>query len=130
MGLLATLPTWATITITNTLLFFLIGGMAGSCDAKLLEKKFTTIQGFRGIVSGLVCQVRHRISGARAPWISLPGSARANIVQFLLDSMLKKDNENTFDLCAFVHRFKTSPLELFGKMERCISQKSTAVIVT
>ena len=58
MGLLSALPPVATIIITNSLLFLLIGGMAGSCDAGLLYKKFTTKEGFRGILSGLVCQVR------------------------------------------------------------------------
>ena len=60
MGLLAALPVWATIAITNGLLFFLIAGMAGSCDATLLKEKFTTRAGFRGIMSGLVCQVRKK----------------------------------------------------------------------
>ena len=41
-GLLATLPPYATSLISNGLLFLLIGGMAGSCDAPLLKAKFTT----------------------------------------------------------------------------------------
>ena len=55
-GLLATLPPYATSLISNGLLFLLIGGMAGSCDAPLLKAKFTTAAGFRGILAGLVCQ--------------------------------------------------------------------------
>ena len=42
--------------LSNVLLFLLIGGMAGSCDAGLLRSKFTTSNGFRGIMAGLACQ--------------------------------------------------------------------------
>ena len=42
--------------LSNALLFLLIGGMAGSCDAQLLRSKFTTASGFRGILAGLGCQ--------------------------------------------------------------------------
>ena len=42
--------------LSNALLYLLIGGMAGSCDAALLRSKFTTANGFRGICAGLGCQ--------------------------------------------------------------------------
>ena len=43
-------------SISNGLLFLLIGGMAGSCDAALLRSKFTTVNGFKGIIAGVCCQ--------------------------------------------------------------------------
>jgi len=41
--------------LPNFLLFLLIGGMAGSCDAKQLLKKFTSHEA-KGIGAGIVCQ--------------------------------------------------------------------------
>ena len=42
--------------LANVLLFLLIAGMAGSCDASLLYAKFTTVSGYKGIGAGLVSQ--------------------------------------------------------------------------
>ena len=42
--------------LADGLLFLLIGGMAGSCDAALLRSKFTTVNGFKGIIAGVCCQ--------------------------------------------------------------------------
>ena len=39
--------------LSNLMLFLLIGGMAGSCDAELLKKAFKRLN---GIGAGLVCQ--------------------------------------------------------------------------
>ena len=52
----AGLPLPVAAAISNGLLFLLIGGMAGSCDADQLRRKFTTREGYKGILAGLVCQ--------------------------------------------------------------------------
>ena len=41
---------------SEVMLFLLVGGMAGSCDAAKLRSKFTTASGFKGIGAGVVCQ--------------------------------------------------------------------------
>jgi len=47
----------ATLALASEgLLFLLVGGMAGSCDASLLRSKFTTFNGYKGIGAGLLCQ--------------------------------------------------------------------------
>ena len=40
---------------SQALLFLLISGMAGSCDARQLYKKFTFFHEAKGIVAGIVC---------------------------------------------------------------------------
>ena len=50
------IDTGTAAVISNCLLFLLISGMAGSCDAQQLRQRFTTINGFKGIAAGLVCQ--------------------------------------------------------------------------
>ena len=52
----AGLPLPVAAAISNGLLFLLIGGMAGSCDADMLREKFTTKMGYKGILAGLVSQ--------------------------------------------------------------------------
>ena len=42
--------------LSNSLLFLLIAGMAGSCDAVKLRTTFTSFKGAKGIVAGIVSQ--------------------------------------------------------------------------